>query len=434
MATKKKAKAPTAMAKDSSATGIMDLIMGVEKQTGLRHVDLQVRTDDVLRSGCLTLDLIQGGGYFGGRILSYYGPPGAGKSTMALISAAHQQRRGIPTMFFDHEGTTDRAYSDKLAASLGVDIGNRSKLLRYTRPDDGVQTFETMLKIMQGLPDADGGLPPLCFFIDSIAMMPTRGEMEDWDDNHRMAQRAAMHSEWMTRLRTLVSKKNVSVIAVNQIRANPRPYAPPEARPGGNAWEFAIDNLIKVRKAKPVEVGGEVFQPMKFKTEKNKNFISHQEAEVHLNLGKGIDPASDVIQFLKLIGCYKKVQEGKKKLPAIVGLGPDFDMVYRGAAALEDAIRDERQEALANPLVAAETLYGACEALLESGEAVKRYMEQKKKPKDDDDDVEDDEQEQKERAVTKKGSVTGKETSGQDDQDGAEDEPTSPPKLGKKKS
>jgi RecA/RadA recombinase len=415
MASKKKAAEPSAAPKKN----LLSLIQGLEKDKGIRHVELRSRDADYLSTGCLTLDLIMGGGYFGGRILQIYGPPGAGKSSISYMSAGQLHKRGVMTLFFDHEGTTDAKY----IKTLGMDMSNTDPLVRYYRPNDGVQTYEMMLNVMQGLDDNDGGLPQVCFFIDSIATMPTRGEMEDWESNKRMAQRASMHSEWMGRLRTLVSKKNVSVIAVNQIRANPSPYAPPESRPGGNAWEFATDNLLKIKKGKPVEVEGEVYQPMKFKTEKNKNFISHQEAEVHLNLGRGIDPASDVIQFLKLTGCLTKV--GKKLL--VTGLGGDFDgLEFAGAAALERELRKERQEVLANPKLLEESVYHACAKMLLSGDAIKRYMAEKKTTTSE-------ATEEDEDAATKKASsvmASDEEAASETEDDASEEEA---PKLGKKK-
>jgi hypothetical protein len=279
-----------------------------------------------------------------------------------------------------------------------------------------------IFKLLQGIDDVDNGLPSICFVVDSVATMPTRGEMEDWDKNKRMAQRAAMHSEWWGRLRTLISKKNATMLAINQIRANPSPYAAPETRPGGNAWEFSTDNLIKIRKSKPVEVDGIAYQPMKFKTEKNKSFMSHQECEVHLALGHGIDPASDVIQFLKLTGCLVK----EKKTYTLVGLGKDFDgMTFNGAPALERAIREERQEVTAKPSLHEQSVYHACEKLLASGTAVKLYLDQKRKPKEA-------KPEDADSATTQVSSVVDDE--GATEGESSEEEIDEKPKLGKKKS
>lgn len=423
------AKASTAKSGSKEKKSLLDIISGIEKEKGVKNVDLVSRGSDYLSTGCLSLDLIMGGGFFGGRVLQIYGPPGSGKSSLALMAGKALQRKKIITLFRDHEGTTDHEYANSLAKSIGFDPRETNGgYFRYSRPKDGVETYELMLSILQSLDDCNGGPPPVAFMIDSVATMPTRGEMEDWEKNKRMAQRATMHSDWWGRLRSLISAKNAALIAVNQIRANPSPYAAPETRPGGNAWEFSTDNLVKVKKGKPVEVNGEVYQPMKFKTEKNKNFISHQECEVFLNLGKGIDPASDVLQFLKLIGCYTKVQIGKKKFPAIVGLGKDFDGDFKSAAALEDVIREERAASLNDPELIPQTLFGACEALLRSGEARTRYMDEKKKAKEP---AEGEENE--DSATTKQTSVTGSNEEELDSDDDSESEEEAP-KLGVKKT
>jgi RecA/RadA recombinase len=346
---------------------ILAMIKSLEKDSGARQVELRPKDfGEGLSTCCLVLDLILGGRIYGGRITTFYGPPGSGKSSLAASTAGYLQRKGIPVVFDDFEGTSnDVDYLTK----LGVDT-SPSGLIMY-RPEHGHEAYNRMLEILQGLPDQDYGLPPLCFFTDSIAMMPTRGEMEAWDDNHRMAQRASMHSEWMTRLRTLVSKKNVAWIAINQIRANPSPYAAPEALPGGNAWAFGNDNLIKIKKKKAIEVGGEQYQPMLFKTEKNKNYPANQEGEVYLHLGQGIDVASDVLGFLKLTGNLQK----DKKLPMIVGMDEyadaKVDMTYRSAATLEGLIRQQKADG-------SNTLRRACEAYLASGKAIRAYEAKKR--------------------------------------------------------
>ena len=408
MATKKKTSSAAA---DGKKKSLLELVSGVEKDKGIRNIDLVPRYDDFLTTGCLSLDLIMGGGYFGGRVLQIYGPPGSGKSTLATAAGKALQGQNVMTLFRDHEGTVDPTYADALARSVGFDPSNTNGgLFRYSRPKDGVETYELMLDILQGLDDVDSGPPQLAFMIDSVATMPTRGEMENWEENKRMAQRASMHSEWWGRLRTLISKKNVAVVAVNQIRANPSPYAPPEVRPGGNAWEFATDNMVKVKKGKPIEVMGEVFQPMKFRTEKNKNFISHQECEVFLNLGKGIDPASDVLEFLRLTGCYSKKQSGRRKVPVIEGLGKDFDAEYESAAKLEEVIRTERKNVMKDPSKISDTLWGACNALLKSGKAREMYMAHKSSANSEATEDED-------SATTKATSVTGPEDEAADDSD-----------------
>ena len=368
MATKKAKGADEAPKKTADKKGaseapkkksVLELVKGMEEGRDITHIELR-ESRSYLSTGCLTLNLIMGGGYYGGRVLQVFGPEHSGKSTLMYTSAADLHRAGVLTLFFDHEGTTDPKY----IKTLGMDISAKSPLFRYYKPKDGNHTYHMMFDLMNALEDQSEGLPQVCFVIDSIATMPAAKEMEE-PESKRPALRASMHSDWWGKLKTLVSRKHVAVIAVNQVRSTVgMAYGNPETIPGGNAWKFSTDNLVRVsRVGKHVEVDGDMFQTMRFKTIKNKNFIPSQGAEVYLHLGKGIDPASDVITFCKLTGIFHK--DGK--LPALTGLHADVDGTYKSAADLESAIRESRA-----------TFYEHCSALIASGKAQEMYMEKKR--------------------------------------------------------
>lgn len=361
MATRKKAAAPAA-SKDVAATSakrsMMDLYKSVEAKIGARHIELRPRTAaEILPFGCLSLSLINGGGFYSGRTLQYFGYPGSGKSTLAFMTAARLIQRKIFTIFNDCEGKTELKY----IKSLGVDPENSPDNFVYTKPQHGVEVYQQWMGILEQLDDMDSGPPQVCFMVDSIATMPTPGEMKNWEESRRLAERAAMHSEWWGRLKTLISRKNATVLAVNQLRANPSPYAAPEARPGGNAWEFNTDALIRVARGKQIEVQGHVFQTLKFKTLKNSWAEAPREIEVKLWIGHGIDPAVDVVTFLKKVRMFKKMKKGA----AIEGLG-SVDRTFASLNEVENTLRNDGYSG---------KIYQACQELLDSGEAYRLYDE-----------------------------------------------------------
>lgn len=366
MATRKKAAPESDGSIPKTKRSITDIIGAVEKNTGIRRVALRPRDQtDYLSTGCLSLDLISGGGYFGGRVIQYYGKSHTGKSSLMYTTAGALHRAGVYTMFFDHEGTT----SDQYAARLGFDKTNSS----YYRPNNGEETFETIERVLEGLEEQDSGPPQVAFIIDSIATMPASKEQGE-DKSKQQALRASMHSKYMGLLKTQFSRKNVAVVAVNQIRSSAGAlYTAKEVIPGGNGWEFNTDNLFKVsRPDQQVQVGADIFQPMLIKTYKNKNFLPLQEATVWLKLGWGIDPSSDVIQFLKLTGMYDRP---KSKAPTISGLNHysgvgGLDKTYRSSEDLENTIR---QQSVDGSL----TFWRACEQMLQSGDALTKYLEVK---------------------------------------------------------
>jgi RecA/RadA recombinase len=368
-ASKKEAQKPVSAKKEEKVKSVLDLMMESEKDRNVRHIELRVaEAEDFLSTGVLSFDLILGGGYFGGRIMQIFGRPGVGKSTLGYTSTGCLTRQKVPTQMQDFEGTTTKDYRERLARITDGDE-DIQRYFRYVRPSHGPEGYAMMLDFLKKLPDKDSGMPQACFLVDTIATMPTEGEMADWDKSKRMAQRAAMHSEWMGRIKLMVAKKHISIIALNQVRADPSPYGS-MVRPGGNAWEFATDNLVYVKGGKTVEVDGEVYQPMSFKTFKNKNYKSMQEAEVFLHLGHGIDPASDVIEFLKLTGCLKMVQVKKTKVPVIEGLD-GHNSQYRSINFLTGMIRAQAD-------AGEESFVEACQKMLRSGEAIKRWEAHKK--------------------------------------------------------
>lgn len=374
MATKKKASKKEAATsstskgkKEEKVKSVLDLMMESEKDRGVKHIELRAaEAEDFLSTGILAFDLILGGGYFGGRILQIFGRPGVGKSTVGYTSTGCLLRQRVPTQMQDFEGTTTKDYRERLTQITAADA-DLQRYFRYARPEHGPHGYSMMLDFLKKLPDRDSGMPQACFLLDTIATMPTEGEMKDWDKNKRMAQRAAMHSEWMGRIKLMVAKKHISIIAINQVRADPSPYGS-MVRPGGNAWEFATDNLVYIKGGKAVEVNGEVYQPMIFKTFKNKNYKSMQEAQVYLHLGQGIDPASDVIEFMKLTGLLKMVQVKKTKVPVVIGLDKGLDSQYRSINFLTAMIRGEAKDVFID----------ACRQKLRSGEAIKLWEAEKK--------------------------------------------------------
>ena len=408
-----------------SAKNVLSLFGKLEKEKNVHAIELRAKEEaDYLSAGSLVLSLIMGGGYYGGQVFQIYGPSGAGKSSLVYSAAAFLHKLGIPTVFFDHEGTTDAAYID----TLGMDRSNKDPVLKYYRPESGNDTYEMLINVCNQLPDKHHGLPQLVAFIDSVATMAERNEF-NLDDSKRPAVRASMHSKYWGMLKGLLTRKHVSLVATNQVRSNVgNPYQNPESIPGGNAWQFSTDNLVRIGRSKQTELpDGGVFQLTRFKTHKNTNFIPMQEGEVYLHLGQGFDPASDAMTFAKMAGYLTKDAKGltikgldkfnfeiqmksitkaltaakkpeldafmkkSKELVAAKNFSGALDLIteflgitgiridgkYPSPAALEAIIRKQKQDGT-------NTFYNACAAALSDGEAVQQYRASKDKTKSSD--------------------------------------------------
>jgi len=280
-------------------------------------------------------------------------------STLGYTSAAYLTGLGIPVAILDYEGTTDRKYTEQ--PGIGVNYSR----VRYFRPKTGEIGYDFIYNFCDSLPDKHAGLPQAVIFIDTVAAMLPQVWVDD-PRNKQPGRDAAMHSLGWKRIQTLISNKHVSIVAMNQIRANVgNPYQAPENLPGGNAWKFATTNLVRVGRGKSVDTpDGRSLQLMRFKTQKNKNFIPLQEVQIHLNLGVGIDIASDVLNFCKLAGYLVK----RGKLPSIVGLDPSVDMDFKSGSHFEQVLQEQGREG---------PIYQMCRSKLINGEAIKKYRESK---------------------------------------------------------
>lgn len=315
MAAKKK----TEKAKAASAMDVLSMMGKIEKNNEFHNIELEKKKpEDFLSMGSLTLDLITGGGGYGGQVIQFYGAAHCGKSTLGYSMAAWLSKMGIPVAIFDHEGTTDRAYTEKLGVNYDM--------VRYYRPKSGEEAFRFITDLCNALPDKHSGYPQAAIIVDTIAAMKPQAWIDN-PDNKQQAVRAAMHSKAWSQLQTLMTNKHVSIIALNQVRSSAGAmYTSPEVLPGGAAWAFATGVLVRQSRGKTVELpNGAVFQEVKWKTQKNKNFIPQQEAKIWLELGEGFDIASDVNEFAKMVGYFYKRGKGGKKvvgkgLPTLRGL------------------------------------------------------------------------------------------------------------------
>jgi recombination protein RecA len=116
----------------------------------------------------------------------------------------------------------------------------------------------------------------------------------------------------------------------------------PETTPGGQAWKFATDVMIRCSAVeKLVEVNGEQYKKMRMKTLKNKHFRPFQTADVYIHLGKGISKASDIAEFYKLTGFMPS--GGKPKLIGVDAYGGK-DVKFASGDAAEKSFEENAAE------------------------------------------------------------------------------------------
>ena len=202
-------------------------------------------------------DMIQTGGVPRGRIIEFFGPESAGKTTFTLWTIAQAQAQGGIAAFVDAAHAIDTGY----ARNLGVNVDN----LILNQPDSG----EKALQVVDELAKSE------CvdlIVVDDVASLVPEAELEgDMGDNH-VGLQARMMSQAMRKLTAECARNKVTVIFINQIREKIGVmYGNPETTTGGRALKFYSSIRIDVRRKEEIKQGDTLIgHTIRLKAVKNK--------------------------------------------------------------------------------------------------------------------------------------------------------------------
>jgi recombination protein RecA len=245
-------------------------------------------------TGSPSLDIALGiGGIPRGRIVEIYGPESSGKTTLALHVVASAQKEGGSAAFIDAEHALDPSYAKR----IGVKIDE----LLISQPDAGEQALEIVETLVRS-----NAVDVIV--VDSVAALTPRAEIEGEMGDSHMGLQARLMSQALRKLTGIVSKSNVIVIFINQIRMKIGVmFGNPETTTGGNALKFYSSVRIEVRRAAQIKQGEQIIgNRVKAKVVKNKVAPPFQVAEFDIMYNEGISKEGDLVDTGVKYGVLQK--------------------------------------------------------------------------------------------------------------------------------
>jgi len=292
-----------------------DLIKSLNKEHGskvaynLAYDSSPTHVDRWISTGSKQLDYIianrRNGGLPEGRIVEVFGPPGIGKSHLAIQVARSTQHMGGIVVYID----TENATSVENLGLLGVDISKRFVYVDTHCTEEVLSIAEATIMRAKAM-DKD---VPITIIWDSVAASSPKAELIGDYDKESIGLQARAISKGMRKITGVIANQNVLFLILNQIRTKIGVmYGDPTTTPGGKAIPFHSSVRIKLGAGQRIENKDKevIGIHVSAKTIKNKVSAPFRACNFEIHFGIGIKEHEQIFDFLRKHG--SEIIDGKE--------------------------------------------------------------------------------------------------------------------------
>jgi len=246
-----------------------------------------------------------------GKVTVFAGESGAGKSYFAsgnIVKAAQEQ--GIFVVLIDTENALDESWLQ----ALGVDT-DESKLLKLAMSmiDDVAKTISTFMKDYKAM--ADGERPKVLFVIDSLGMMLTPTDVNQFESGDMKGDLGRKPKALTALVRNTVNmfgSYNVGMVCTNHTYASQDMFDPDDKISGGQGFIYASSIVVAMRKLKlkEDEDGNKISQVKGIraacKVMKTRYAKPFESVQVKIPYETGMNPYSGLVDLAESVDLLKK--------------------------------------------------------------------------------------------------------------------------------
>lgn len=264
-------------------------------------------------TGNYVLNKIISGSFFNGipqgRITSFAGPSGTGKSFLAGNCVKHAQDAGAYVLVVDSENALD----DDFMSRVGVDVKNNYNYKSVTTIPNAISIISTFLKGYKRDYGSDPAAPKVLIVIDSLDMMLTDSELEHYSKGDQTGDQGQRSKQLKAFLKTMVQdikRLNVSVIVTSQTyqAKQEQILAGEGTQIVAGAIRFALSQIVMLSKLKLKDTGSTIVKGIRMKCEGYKTRFTQpfQTVTIEVPYTTGMDPLSGLLDTAITLGIVEK--------------------------------------------------------------------------------------------------------------------------------